>query len=85
MPALSRKAGIRYRRQHAVRMIVAGFRSGRIPGQICLQTGGDCRAQKLTHASSRVADFCDTNISFFNGFCRSSRAMPIGSFCQIGP
>ena len=33
MSALSRKAGIRYRRQHAVRMIVAGFRSERIPAK----------------------------------------------------
>lgn len=66
-------------------MVVAGLRFARIPGDICLQTDGDCRPQKLTHASSRVADFCDTSIPLFNGFHRSSRAVPMRRFCHIGP
>jgi hypothetical protein len=53
--------------------------------QIRLQTGGDCRPQKLTHASSRVADFCHTNIASLNGFYRNRRAVAIRRFCHIGP
>jgi low affinity Fe/Cu permease len=51
---------------NALATIVARFRLGD-SDYFCLQTGGDCRPQKLTHASGRVADFCDTNIPLLTG------------------
>jgi hypothetical protein len=51
-----------------------------LSGQLCLQTGGDRRPQKLAHAS-RIAWFSDGTRGLFNG---DNIAAPIRRFCHIG-